>query len=466
MVEPPDFDDPGPLPLTPPGRLRRGLSVAIVLFLVVSMVFLAWVSGRGEIVVQPVPTRTSAPTDAIATRLAIVDPDGRLLTTDAAGGPVVVHGAVGVRYAFPAWSPDGSRIAAVGTDADGTAVHVFAVGAAGAGDRAGDPIVVYHAADRAPFYLYWAPDGRRLTFLTTEPDGLALRIAPADGSGAAILREGSPMYWAWTDRDRLLIHSGGDAADAFLGEVGGDGSGVEAIDARPSGFRAPALSADGRYRAYVVPGEVGGFTPPEQRATERVVVEAADGTGRQQVDVLGEAVLGFGSRTNDLAFIAPAAAGPAATLPVGPLRVVDAASGAVRTLVAGTVVAFFWSPDGRTIAALRLVVPGEDRIATVAARGAVAAAPAPGLELRLVFVDVQSGGIRSQTDVRLGDVFVSQLLPFFDQYALSHRVWASDSTAIVLPLTDDEGTTALVALPADASGARRVAVGVAGFWSP
>jgi TolB protein len=469
MVEPPDFDDPGPLPLNPPARLRRALSVAIVLLLVVSMVFLAWISGRGEVVVQPTPTPTAAPTDSIASRLVVVDPDGRLLTTDAAGGAVVTHGAAGVRYTFPAWSPDSSRIAAVGTATDGTAVHVFAVGApsaSGAGDGAGDPTVVYSAADRAPFYLYWAPDGRRLTFLTTEPEGLALRIAPADGGGAAILREGSPMYWAWTARDRLLVHSGGDAPNAFLGELGDDGSAVEAIDARPSGFRAPALSADGQYRAYVVPAEVGGFTPPEQRATERVVVEADDGTGRHQVDVFGEAVLGFGSRTNDLAFIAPAAAAPPVTLPVGPLRVVDAASRAVRTLVAGSVVAFFWSPDGRTITSLRIVAQGDDKIAKVAARGVIPAAPAPGLELRLAFVDVESGAIRSQTDVRLGDVFVSQVLPFFDQYALSHRVWAPDSAAIALPLIDDDGTTALVVLPADGSDARRVAEGVAGFWSP
>jgi TolB protein len=466
MVEPPDFDDPGPLPLTPPGRLRRALSVAIVLLLVVSMLFLAWISGRGEIVVQPVPTPRPAPTDAIAARLALVDPEGRLRTTDATGGPVVSHGGAGVRYSFPAWSPDGSRIAAVGTATDSTAVHVFTIGTAGAAAGAGDPTVVYRAADRTPFYLYWAPDGRRLTFLTTEPAGLALRIAAADGSGATILREGSPMYWAWTADDRMLVHSGGDAPDAFLGEVRGDGSGVAAIDARPSGFRAPALSADGRYRAFVVPGPIGGFAPPDQGATQRVVVEAGDGTGRHEVDVFGEAVLGFGSRTNDLAFIAPAEATPPVTLPVGPLRVLDATSGAVRTVVAGSVFAFFWSPDGRTIAALRAAAPGDEQIAAITARGAITAAPARGLELRLVFVDVESGDVHSQTDIRLGDVFVSQVLPFFDQYALSHRLWAPDNAAIALPLIEVDGTTAIVALPVDGTGARRIAAGVSGFWDP
>jgi len=469
MVEPPDFDDPGPLPLTPPGRLRRALSVAIVLLLVVSMVVLAWVSGRGEVVVQPVPTPPAAPTDSIASRLAIVDADGRLLTTDPASGSVVSHGAEGVRYSFPAWSPDGSRIAAVGTATDATAVHVFRIGAPGAGGEGGDPTVIYRAADRAPFYLYWAPDGGRLTFLTAEPAGLALRIASADaGAPATIVREGSPMYWAWASDDRMLVHSGGGGPNAFLGEIRGDGSGAGTFGKGPSGFRAPSISVGGRYRAFVESGDDGGFTPPGTDR-ERVVVEASDGGGRHEVEVFSSAVLGFGPRTDDLAFIAPAAAGRAVALPVGPLRLVDAASGAVRRLVAGSVVAFFWSPDGRTIAALRIVAQGEDRIAAVTGVGPrrlIPAAPVPGLELRLVFVDVESGAIRSQTDVRVGDVFVVQLLPYFDQYALSHRLWAPDSRSIALPLTDGDGTTAVVELPADGSDARRVAEGVAGFWSP
>ena len=53
MVDPPDFDDPGPLPVREPSRVRRVVSVAIVLLLVASMVFLAWVSGRGEVTVKP-----------------------------------------------------------------------------------------------------------------------------------------------------------------------------------------------------------------------------------------------------------------------------------------------------------------------------------------------------------------------------------------------------------------------------
>jgi hypothetical protein len=41
-----------------------------------------------------------------------------------------------------------------------------------------------------------------------------------------------------------------------------------------------------------------------------------------------------------------------------PVRLMDVASGKVRTLVDGVVVGFWWSPDGRTIAALRVQPAG------------------------------------------------------------------------------------------------------------
>ena len=74
-----------------------------------------------------------------------------------------------------------------------------------------------------------------------------------------------------------------------------------------------------------------------------------------------------------------------------------------RTLLDGSVVGFWWSPDGATIAALRVAT--------------VDGAP----EVRLVFVDVASGDIRAEPLVRPSLVFIEQVLPYFDQYALSHR---------------------------------------------
>jgi hypothetical protein len=83
-----------------------------------------------------------------------------------------------------------------------------------------------------------------------------------------------------------------------------------------------------------------------------------------------------------------------------------------------------------------------------------------------VIVDVESGAIRSQRPVRLGARFISELLPYFDQYALSHRLWAPDSSSILLPLIGDDGVTRLVSIRPDGSDGPPAIEGDAGFWSP
>jgi hypothetical protein len=170
-------------------------------------------------------------------------------------------------------------------------------------------------------------------------------------------------------------------------------------------------------------------------------------------------------------------------LPVGPLRLIDAVSGEVRTLLTGTVVGFFWSPDGRMIAALRVATSGTDGTAAAGApggireasvrmtdagrAGSVAVAPAaPGIDLQLVFIDPSNSRIRSQRSVRVADVFANQVLPYFDQYALSHRVWSSDGTSIALPVVAADGSSEIRVFPAAGTSDARIAAGVAAFWRP
>ena len=92
--------------------------------------------------------------------------------------------------------------------------------------------------------------------------------------------------------------------------------------------------------------------------------------------------------------------------------------------------------------------------------------PAPAAsEVRLVFVDVASGSIRSDPVVHPGSRFVDTFLAYFDQYALSHRVWAPDSSSMLLPEIDQGGTTLVTVRFPD--GRRPLAFpGEIGFWSP
>lgn len=413
------------------------------------------------------PSPAAGPSGPPTGTLAIIDAAGALSTMDDRAGSVVPYPVPGVAFQFPTWSPDGSHIAAIGLGPNGTGVYVFR--ARTTGSDASDPAIIYQSTDRPPFYLYWAPGGRQVTFLTTEPDGIALRIAPADAAGpGTTLRQGAPMYWAFVDGSRMLVHSGGEAADAFLGEVGVDGAVIGKAVAGPGQFRSPTVSLDGLYRAY---------SAPDTAAVESVVVEGTDGSGRHKIPIVGPAAVYFGPTGDSLAFVAADTQGAEAALPLGPLRIVDAHTGAVRTLLKGSVVGFFWSPDGRTIAALRVPEPGDDKVASagravipVVARPAgppvIAAAAAPGTALGLVFVDVATGTIRSRQTISLADTFVFQVLPYFDQYALSHRFWSPDSRSIALPTVTAAGVSQLFVFSADGQEAQRVADAVSGSWSP
>src|SRR4029077_565500 len=124
----------------------------------------------------------------------------------------------------------------------------------------------------------------------------------------------------------------------------------------------PAGAAD---RAFV--GFVGQGSPDPE-----VVLQARDGTGRHAVTVHGETAIDFSPTNADLAFIGPDVAGRALALPIGPLRLLSAASDDVRVLLPGPVVAFFWAPDGRTIAALQIGQPSDDNVASFGGGGITA----------------------------------------------------------------------------------------------
>jgi TolB protein len=456
------MDEPVPVlePVLPRRPRRIGL-VALSLALILVGVTAVW----GVLVFARPAATTMSPL-----RLVVVETDGAVTTIDPFGTARHAFDSPGMRYQFPAWSPDGTQVAAIGRLDNTVTVDVFDADPA----AIGLPRRIYESTERPAFYLYWAPDSRHVTFLTTEPDpdGIALRIAPADASASSeIVRAAAPLYWDFVDSSRMLLHTGSTGSTAFTGEVDLEGTSLEDEAIEPGLFRAPAVSADGSSRAYVASD---GADPLDGGT---MVVEARDGTVRHEIPVGGATAFGFDPTSSTLAFIAPDEPNdPPSPIPAGALRTVDAGTGELRTLLDADVLAFFWSPDGRTIAALDLRPaedpgPGEARaVGAVLGGGSISALPplatTPGVGLHLSFIDADDGDIRSERDLRLSELFAFQLLPYFDQYALSHRFWAADSSAIVLPLADDDGLDRIVVIPADGGDPREVATGWVGFWSP
>lgn len=420
------------------------------------------------------PTATTAATAAALARplaasgsIAMVHADGSLWVTAADGGSELLATADDGPFGFPAWSPDGARVAAVRSGAAASAIAVFDAARATASSPPA-PTVIFESGAARPFYLSWTPDGGSLSFLATEGDTLSLRIAPADASAPldgsapdAVIRTGSPLYFDWVDADRLFAHIGG-GPEAFLGEIDRRGTSLAPAIAEPGFFRSVVVGSDARSVGYVRTGSDGG--------ADAIVIAALDGPEDVTMPVFGPAALDFGP---------PGAAGqllaaigaiePLASplpIPVGPLRVLEAGTGTTRMLLEGAVVSFAWSPDGTTIAAIR-VVPVQDGASTSGASTSQATTPPPAVrnEIRLTFVDVASGRIRSDPVVVPGRRYIDALMPYFDQYSLSHRLWAPDSSSILLPQAgSDGGTTVDVFFP---DGGPPIALeGEIGFWSP
>jgi TolB protein len=441
-----------------PVRAPRGRRIAALVIGAVAII----------VVAALVVSRAAAPTRPAA-RLVMVGPDGGLAIADATGGAVRPLNVPITDVMFPAWSPDGRRIAAIGSDESGFGVFVVEPGAGGS--AADSSIAVYSHPDQQPIYLAWTPDSRSVAFLTGEPSTISLRVAPADaGAPATIVHQAQPFYWDFVDAGRMMIHTGSVGSGAFIGEIDLAGQ-LDEASSDAGLFRTPAVVAGGRYRAFV--RTVGDLIAEGQE----VVVEARDGSSRHATPVHGNVAIGFDPQGSSLAFIG--ATGPAAPSPVplGPLRVLDVETGAVRTVVDARVIGFFWSPDGRTIATIEIVSAdgGDPNEALGPGRGVavlgepipdLAAVQAPGVGIHLRFVEMDSGRTLSERDVRVSELFAFQLLPYFDQYARSHLLWSVDSRSIVLPIARDTGVTGIVSLPADGSEPRPIADGRLAFWSP
>jgi TolB protein len=388
--------------------------------------------------------RTDGPATA-GNRIVIVDVDGGIRTVAPDGGSVRQYDIHNAGTTFPAFSPDGGRLAAIGLAGQAPGVYMLDE-ASREGDGPAAPARVFDGAAAPPFYLDWTPDGRSVAFLASEADGLSMRVVPADGSAEAMtVHRGSPLYWDWADPTHALIHAGTTGPDAYFGEVSTAGGTAEASVAVMPAFRAPGISHDGRYRAYVVDTD-----QPGSPADVSLVIDERGGEADRRIPLSGPTAFGWSPSASELAYLGSSGS----TLLAGSLLLASATETAGARLVDGDVIAFVWAPDGRSIAAFSLT-PQD-----------TAPNAGEGVRLRLTVVDVATRAVRLERLVAPAAPILEQFVPFFDQYALSHRLWSPASDALVLPLVDDEDVSKITILSIDRSPDREVGPGVIAFWSP
>jgi TolB protein len=399
--------------------------------------------------VEPLPAIENRP--GTVNRIAYITLEHQLETIAPDGSERRRLTDLNSRFQFPAWSPDGALLAVIGDDS------LFAVPDVDGASTAGSLEELYSSANEPPFYFYWSPDSRLVSFLTTDTGGLALHVAEASAEAQShVVAVGQPFYWDWTPGgDELLIHAGFsgegarlDMVDPLTGTLG------ESV-ADPGFFQAPGISSSGRFRAFAELDEAGD--------SQLVVSDSAGNVALSEAHQ-GQVALGWSPVEDVLAYISPASE---SVNFYGPLRVVDAESGETRTLSQDNVLAYFWSPDGRTIAYFSL--HGRDLGGVQAAmQGSksrqLGKMQARELILDLWVVDTASANRRLLTAFTPANIFVTRFLPFFDQYALSHRLWSPSSDALVLPMSN-EGVSHISVVPLDGGDAIPLVRGEIGFWS-
>ncbi len=384
--------------------------------------------------------------------LAAIGPVGELLLLPERGAPeILAHPeqppAVAARgpfaYAWPTWTADGAALLVstleVG-EASGPPAQLLRM------ERGGAVTALFRSSEGnallapgMPYYVNPSPDTRHVALLAPTPMvGLTLLFLDAAGRGPAQpVARGQPLFSAWSPQsDALLLHAGGELSLLELATA----PATQTFARNHTGYRVPAWDADGKTFAACAPDG------------PRFSLQRFDRSGKQIEALAESASTAAFAWSPDGGLIALARL--LATQPprYAALRLVDANGGGERRARCGDCLAFFWSPSGERLAVLLTT-------------------PRDGYAAWLV-LDRDGRPLRRFPPFEPSPEF-SMAIAFFDQYALSHRLWSADGTRLLacgrmqLNGTPPEllGPTIYVHDVRDGS-TRSLAPGICAFWSP
>lgn len=356
-------------------------------------------------------------------------------------------------YRFPTWSPDGKKLAFIGFDDQDRPTLYVTTGARR------KPTVVYNDPSSAPFYIYWSPDSRSISFLTQEGASLSMRLADAENPQTGrVLGAGSPFYWVWSPNgDWLFMHVGDPNASSSESQLSflenRAGASRVKLNLAPGNFQAPLWSADGQYAFYIAAEE------EENEAIFRIDVETDE-----QAFIAGLGGPAYMTMSPDDAYIAYLELQSSGRFPaVGTAYVVDPSGGEPHAVLEDWVAAMYWSPDGTKIALLT-PVPDDDG-ATARAPGLAAQVP-HWIRYRWWIYDVRADTLTLLTSFVPTPQFL-ETIPYFDQYHLSLTFWSPDSRYFVIPRQDVDtlGGTVWVLDTMGQESPRQIGDGTFAVWS-
>lgn len=338
-------------------------------------------------------TACSPATETSPDRLVILR-DGDVVTLDRDGSePTTIASNPSGSFFQPVWSPD-RNLLAFGSIGAESAVAIA---------RLSDGEVYTADTDSFPFYFSWSARNE-LGLLRNGDEGLNLEtvsLGEAGLSSPSVVAKGQPLYYSWSrDGNELVAHIGPDTLTFS------DGEEVDPLPVTPGEFAAPAWTERG---IYAVVGE------SDQQSLVRI---DRDGT---------IAPLALVGRTTNLVpnsdgslvaiqTLAPqeqfqsASFQPNPRVPANRLVVLDATTGDTTAVTNDVVLAFFWSPADDTLLVLDVVNGAQARWS------------------------VWTDGDRSElARFDFEESFLTQFVPFFDQYAQSVSLWSPSGDAIAFP---------------------------------
>lgn len=380
--------------------------------------------------------------------LWLVSPDGenlQAITSDATAGG---------GYRAPTWSPDGQYIAFVGPRGRGDfALFLSSL-------EGNDPRVLYDSPGSAPFYLYWAPNGKEITFLTQELSGLSMRQASVQtGAESRLIGRGSPFYWTWSpDSARLLMHVGGaralsESAHISVLDNREDAQRIE-LKLAPGRFQAPVWSRDGQYAFYVAENDAGdeAIFRMDMDTLEQFPVASLEGVGQTFIIVSPDG--------QHIAYMEVDLSRP---VPLGTPYLVNIDSQQAQAITNRSVMSMYWSPDGKKLALLTAGLEDEDP----SAKGGGLAAPlAQSIIFRWWVYQLETETLDPLMTIRPTFDFM-QTVPFFDQYHLSLTFWSPDSRYFVATteISEDQEGAVIVIDTTGQEPSRQVGDGRLAIWS-